>query len=69
MAINRIYIVWVSSRSFRILLHKEKIRKKILRENPPINEKMICVMFLHTGRKPSEAQIKTNYLKQMQINK
>lgn len=32
--------------------------EKELRENPPINEKMIRVMFLQMGRKPSEAQIK-----------
>ena len=32
--------------------------EKELKENPPINEKMIRVMFLQMGRKPSEAQIK-----------
>ena len=32
--------------------------EKELRENPPINEKMIRGMFLQMGRKPSEAQIK-----------
>ena len=32
--------------------------EKELKENPPINEKMICAMFLQMGRKPSEAQIK-----------
>ena len=32
--------------------------EKQLRENPPINEKMIRAMFLQMGRKPSEAQIK-----------
>ncbi|MCI9292910.1 MAG: YneF family protein [Erysipelotrichaceae bacterium] len=32
--------------------------EKELRENPPINEKMIRAMFLQMGRKPSEAQIK-----------
>ena len=31
--------------------------EKELRENPPINEKMIRAMFLQMGRKPSEAQI------------
>ncbi len=31
---------------------------KQLKENPPINEKMIRAMFLQMGRKPSEAQIK-----------
>ena len=32
--------------------------EKELRENPPINEKMIRAMFLQMGRKPSEPQIK-----------
>lgn len=32
--------------------------EKQLRENPPINEKMIRAMFLQMGRKPSEAHIK-----------
>lgn len=32
--------------------------EKELKENPPINEKMIRTMFLQMGRKPSEAQIK-----------
>ena len=32
--------------------------EKELRENPPINEKMIRAMLLQMGRKPSEAQIK-----------
>ena len=32
--------------------------EKQLKENPPINEKMIRAMFLQMGRKPSEAQIK-----------
>lgn len=46
---------------------KKKFEKD-LRENPPINEKMIRAMFLQMGRKPSEAQIK-QIMKQMQINK
>ena len=37
----------------------KKIFEKQLRENPPINEKMIRAMFLQMGRKPSEAQIKS----------
>lgn len=37
---------------------KRKFEKEI-RENPPINEKMIRAMFLQMGRKPSEAQIKS----------
>ena len=32
--------------------------QKQLKENPPVNEKMIRAMFLQMGRKPSEAQIK-----------
>ena len=32
--------------------------EKQLKENPPINEKMIRAMFMQMGRKPSEAQIK-----------
>ncbi|MDD6468098.1 MAG: YneF family protein [Erysipelotrichaceae bacterium] len=32
--------------------------EKELKENPPVNEKMIRAMFLQMGRKPSEAQIK-----------
>ncbi len=31
---------------------------KQIKENPPINEKMIRVMYQQMGRKPSEAQIK-----------
>lgn len=31
---------------------------KQLRENPPVNEKMIRAMFMSMGRKPSEAQIR-----------
>ena len=36
---------------------KNKFEKE-LRENTPINDKMILAMFLQMGRKPSEAQIK-----------
>lgn len=32
--------------------------EKQIKENPPINEKMIRAMFLQMGRKPSEAQIR-----------
>lgn len=32
--------------------------KKQIKENPPINEKMIRAMFMQMGRKPSEAQIR-----------
>ena len=37
----------------------KKIFEKQLRENPPVNEKMIRAMFLQMGRKPSESQIKS----------
>lgn len=36
---------------------KRKFEKE-LKENPPINDKMIRAMFLQMGRKPSEAQIR-----------
>ena len=42
--------------------------EKELKENPPINEKMIRAMFLQMGRKPSEAQIK-QIKKSMNMNK
>ena len=32
--------------------------EKQLRDNPPVNEKMIRAMYMQMGRKPSEAQIK-----------
>ena len=32
--------------------------EKQLRENPPVNEKMIRAMYAQMGRKPSEAQIR-----------
>ena len=32
--------------------------KRSLKKNPPINEKMIRVMFKQMGRTPSEAQIR-----------
>ena len=33
--------------------------EKQLKENPPINEKMVRAMFMQMGRKPSEAQIRS----------
>lgn len=36
----------------------KKWMEKKLKENPPINEKMIRAMFMQMGRKPSEAQIR-----------
>ena len=35
-----------------------KAFEKQLKENPPINEKMIRAMYAQMGRKPSEAQIR-----------
>lgn len=35
-----------------------KAIEKQLKENPPINEKMIRAMYAQMGRKPSEAQIR-----------
>ncbi len=35
-----------------------KYFEKQLKENPPINEKMIRAMYSQMGRKPSEAQIR-----------
>ncbi|AZG68473.1 YneF family protein [Mycoplasma struthionis] len=37
----------------------QKKFKKQLKENPPISEKMIRVMFQQMGRKASEAQIRS----------
>lgn len=42
--------------------------EKQIKENPPINEKMIRAMFLQMGRKPSEAQIR-QILKSVNANK
>ena len=36
-----------------------KYIEKQLKENPPINEKMVRAMFMQMGRKPSEAQIRS----------
>ncbi len=36
----------------------KKSFEKQLKENPPINEKMIRSMYAQMGRKPSEAQIR-----------
>lgn len=36
----------------------KKSFEKQLKENPPINEKMIRAMYMQMGRKPSEAQIR-----------
>jgi uncharacterized protein YneF (UPF0154 family) len=39
--------------------------EKQLKDNPPINEKMIRAMFMQMGRKPSESQIRA-IMKSMQ---
>lgn len=36
----------------------KKMFEKQLKENPPIDEKMIRAMYMQMGRKPSEAQIR-----------
>ncbi len=36
----------------------KKMFEKQVRENPPINEKMIRAMYMQMGRKPSEKQIR-----------
>ena len=36
----------------------KKVFEKQLKDNPPINEKMIRAMYAQMGRKPSEAQIR-----------
>ena len=36
----------------------KKLLQKHIRENPPIDEKMIRIMYQQMGRKPSEAQIR-----------
>lgn len=43
--------------------------KKQLRDNPPINEKMIRAMFMQMGRKPSEAQIRATIRAMNNANK
>ncbi len=51
-------IVGLTAAGFTFWLTKRMFEKQ-LRENPPINEKMIRAMFLQMGRKPSESQIKS----------
>lgn len=36
----------------------KKMFEKQIKENPPINEKMIRAMYMQMGRKPSEADIR-----------
>jgi uncharacterized protein YneF (UPF0154 family) len=35
-----------------------KIMTKYLKDNPPINEKMVRAMLMQMGRKPSEKQVR-----------
>lgn len=42
--------------------------KKQLKENPPINEKMIRAMLMQMGQKPSEAKIR-QIMKSMEENR
>ncbi len=36
----------------------KRMFEKQVRENPPINEKMIRAMYMQMGRKPSEKQVR-----------
>ena len=36
----------------------KRLFEKQIKENPPINEKMIRAMYMQMGRKPTEAQIR-----------
>ena len=36
----------------------QRMFEKQIKENPPIDEKMIRAMYMQMGRKPSEAQIR-----------
>ncbi|MCU4117407.1 YneF family protein [Mycoplasma zalophi] len=49
LLVGAIFAAWLTQRKI----------KKQLDENPPINEKMIRVMFAQMGRKASETQIKS----------
>lgn len=40
------------------LIISRKVTKKYLEDNPPINEKMIRVMYQQMGRTPSEKQVR-----------
>lgn len=46
----------------------KRMFEKQIKENPPINEKMIRAMFMQMGRKPSESQIKA-IMRSMQNSK
>ncbi|CAT05366.1 Uncharacterised protein family (UPF0154) [Mesomycoplasma conjunctivae] len=40
------------------LVISKKMFEKQIKENPPINEKMVRAMYMQMGRKPSESQIR-----------
>lgn len=50
-------ILFIAGAALSFFFTKRMFEKQI-KENPPITEKMIRVMFMQMGRKPSEAQIK-----------
>lgn len=57
-----ISLVWfvigaIISAAVTFFLTKRMFEKQV-RENPPINEKMIRAMYMQMGRKPSEKQIR-----------
>ena len=45
----------------------QKMMKKHLQENPPINEEVIIAMMSQMGRKPSQKQV-NQVMKQVQAN-
>lgn len=53
-----IFFFTLFATAFITFYFTRKMFQKQLRENPPINEKMIRAMFLSMGRKPSEMEIK-----------
>ena len=46
-----------------------KVTKKYLKENPPINEKMIETLMSGMGRKPSQKQVREMMTKMNRLNK
>ncbi|SYV89668.1 transmembrane protein [Metamycoplasma alkalescens] len=51
-------LIFAAVAAFLAVYITKKKFEKHLKENPPINEKMIRVMFQQMGRKASEAQIR-----------
>lgn len=56
---NILYLIGggIVGAAISFFITKSKFEKQ-LKENPPINEKMIRAMYSQMGRKPSEAQIR-----------